>query len=89
MIVTMNVGRGELQQGVRGMRLEGCGNLKDRPNLADSEPGPEPHIWQAIAVLGAPEREAWHLAFQRASGKRELARRLLGLCAGHFQRGRC
>ena len=57
MTVTMNGGRGELQQGVREMRLEGCRNLNDRPNLVDSEPGPEPHIWQAIAMLGASGRE--------------------------------
>lgn len=34
-------------------------------------------------------REAWHLAFQRASGKRELAQRWLDLWLGHFQRGHC
>lgn len=53
----MNVGRGELQQGVREMRLEERSNLNDRPNLVDSEPGPQPHIRQAIAMLGASGKE--------------------------------
>lgn len=57
MIVAMNVGRGELQEGVREMRLEGHRNPNNRPNLVDSEPGPEPHIWQAGAMLGATGRE--------------------------------
>lgn len=39
------------------MRLEGRRNRNNRPNLVDSEPGPEPHIWQAVATLGATARE--------------------------------
>lgn len=57
-------GRGELQQGVREMKLEGPRNLNDRPDLADSEPVPNPHIQQPVEMPGATGREErpgiWH-----------------------------
>lgn len=46
------------------MKLEGPRNLNDRPDLADSEPVPNPHIQQPVEMPGATGREErpgiWH-----------------------------
>lgn len=73
-----------MQKKVRKMRWEEPRNLNDRPDLVDLEPVPNLPITQLPHLVGSGNarsprkgREAWYLAFQIASGKRELGQILL------------